>query len=135
METAALSDRGHPVPDLDKLKAVADKLLIGRYHRHVFLCIGEACCTKEAGEAAWEALKKELKDRNLSLSAGPSACYRTKVGCLRVCADGPILVVYPEGTYYAGMTADRIPEFVQKHLIDGEPQDDRIFARNPLPLL
>ena len=43
------------------------------------------------------------------------------------------MVVYPEGTYYCGMTADRIPEFVQKHLIDGQPVEEWVFARNPLP--
>ena len=118
-----------------KLAEVAETLEIGHYSRHVFLCIGETCCTKEVGEAAWEALKKELKDRKLSLSREPGACYRTKVGCLRVCLDGPILLVYPEGTYYHGMTAERIPEFVQKHLVDNEPQTERIFARNPLPVV
>jgi (2Fe-2S) ferredoxin len=121
--------------DKTKLTAIADKLLIGQYHRHVFLCIGEDCCTKQAGEAAWEALKRELKDHNLSLSTGPNACYRTKVQCLRVCCNGPILVVYPEGTYYYGMTADKIPEFVQKHLIENQPLEDWVFARNPLPLV
>ncbi len=119
----------------EELAVVANKLLIGQYHRHVFLCIGDACCPPEVGQAAWDALKKELKDRNLSLSTGPSACYRTKVQCLRVCASGPILVVYPEGTYYYGMTAERIPEFVQKHLIEGEPIVERVFARNTLPLV
>ena len=69
---------------LDQLTAVADKLLIGKFHRHIFLCIGDACCTSEAGQQAWDALKKELKDRNLSLAEGPAACYRTKVQCLRV---------------------------------------------------
>jgi (2Fe-2S) ferredoxin len=122
------------MPDLAKLSEIASKLHIGTYHRHVFLCIGEECCSREAGEAAWEALKKELKDRNLSLSTGPNACYRTKVGCLRVCNGGPIAVVYPEGTYYAGLTADRIPEFVQKHLVDNQPIEEMIFARNPLPM-
>lgn len=120
--------------DKQKLAQVADKLLIGRYHRHVFLCVGGACCPAEVGEAAWEALKKELKDRGLSLAAGPSACYRTKVGCLRVCQDGPVAVVYPEGTYYAGLSADRVPEFVQKHLVEGQPLEELVFARNPLPL-
>src|SRR4051812_32722295 len=102
--------------DNAKLAEIAAELKIGSYHRHVFLCVGEACCSAEVGQAAWEALKKELKDRNLSLAEGPRACYRTKVGCLRVCQDGPIAVVYPDGTYYAGLTADRVPEFVQRHL-------------------
>ena len=118
-----------------QLADMAGKLLIGAYHRHVFLCIGEECCTEEEGEAAWDALKRELKDRGLSLAVGPNACYRTKVGCLRVCKAGPILVVYPEGTYYFGMTADTIPEFVQKHLVDGVPMEERIFARNPLSMV
>jgi (2Fe-2S) ferredoxin len=116
-----------------KLAEIADKLLIGKYHRHVFLCIGDACCTAEAGAAAWEALKGELKRRNLSLAEGPNACYRTKVQCLRVCSGGPVMVVYPEGTYYCGMTADRIPEFVERHLVGGQPVEDWVFARNPLP--
>src|SRR5438876_11323359 len=118
---------------LPNLADIADKLLIGKYHRHVFLCIGDSCCTSEVGREAWEALKKELKERNLSLADGPNACYRTKVQCLRVCTGGPIVVVYPEGTWYGGMTADRIPRFVQEHLIDGKPVEEWIFARNPLP--
>ena len=118
---------------MDELTAIADKLLIGQYHRHVFLCVGEACCSAEAGAAAWEALKGELKRRNLSLATGPAACYRTKVQCLRVCQGGPIAVVYPEGTYYAGLTAERVPEFVQRHLVEGRPVEEWVFARNPLP--
>ena len=117
----------------EDLARVAEKLLIGQFHRHVFLCIGDACCTSAAGQEAWEKLKAELKERNLSLATGPAACYRTKVGCLRVCTGGPILVVYPEGTWYGGMTAERIPRFVQEHLIDGKPIDEWVFARNPLP--
>lgn len=115
------------------LSEMAAKLKIGAFHRHVFLCIGDACCTSEVGHRAWEALKRELKDRNLSLAEGPAACYRTKVQCLRVCTSGPIAVVYPEGTWYSGLTAERIPRFVQEHLIEGKPIEDWIFARNPLP--
>jgi (2Fe-2S) ferredoxin len=116
-----------------KLTEAAEKLRIGGYHRHVFLCTGDKCCTADEGRAAWEVLKKLLKDLNLSLSTGPKACYRTKVNCLRVCTGGPILVVYPEGTWYAGMTAERIPRFVRQHLIEGKPVEEWIFARNPLP--
>jgi (2Fe-2S) ferredoxin len=117
----------------DELRPIAQKLLIGEFHRHVLFCVGGSCAEPAVGEAAWEVLKKLLKDTNLSLSAGPNACYRTKVGCLRVCKNGPILVVYPEGTWYYGMTADRIPRFVQEHLIEGRPIEEWIFARNPLP--
>src|SRR4051812_8176142 len=101
-------------PD-DNLDAIKDKLRIGHYHRHVLLCAGPKCCTPELGQAAWEALKRELKERGLSLSDGPNACYRTKAACLRICTHGPTMVVYPEGTWYHGMTAERIPQFVQQH--------------------
>jgi (2Fe-2S) ferredoxin len=120
----------------DKLAEIAEKMLIGQFHRHVFLCAGDSCCAAigtEAAQAAWDKLKSELKDRQLSLSTGPAACYRTRVTCMRICTGGPILVVYPEGTWYGGMTADRIPRFVQEHLIDGQPIEEWIFARNPLP--
>jgi (2Fe-2S) ferredoxin len=115
---------------LQELQTVADKLGIGNYCRHVFLCTGPTCCTPETGMAAWEALKKALKDKGLL--AGPNACYRTKVGCLRICTDGPTMVVYPEGTWYHGMTPERIEQFVQQHLIDGKPIEDWVFARNAL---
>ena len=118
---------------MSELAEIAAKLKIGTFHRHVFLCIGESCCTAAVGQESWEVLKKELKDRNLSLSDGSAACYRTKVGCLRVCTGGPIMVVYPEGIWYGGMTAERIPRFVQEHLVDGKPIEEWIFARNPLP--
>jgi (2Fe-2S) ferredoxin len=42
------------------------------------------------------------------------------------------MVVYPEGTWYHGMTADRIPRFVQEHLVEGRPVEEWVFARNPL---
>ena len=117
----------------EKLQDVAKKLLIGEFQRHVFLCAGGKCASEEVGQEAWECLKKELKDRNLSLSTGPNACFRTKVSCLRLCQDGPIVVVYPEGTWYGGMTKERIPLFVTQHLIEGKPIKEWIFANNPLP--
>jgi (2Fe-2S) ferredoxin len=115
----------------EQLKSVAAKVGVGAYQRHVFLCTGPNCCTPEVGLDAWEALKRTLKDAGLA--SGPIACYRTKVGCLRICCHGPTMVVYPEGTWYHGMTAERIHLFVQQHLIEGKPIEDWIFARNPLP--
>jgi len=117
----------------EKIEDTVAKLGIGQYHRHVFMCTGPKCCTPEQGAESWESLKKEMKDRGLSLTMGPNECYRTKVGCLRVCAHGPVMVVYPEGTWYRGMTADRIPLFVTQHLEKGEPVKEWIFAENPLP--
>jgi (2Fe-2S) ferredoxin len=114
----------------DELETIANKLGIGNYHRHVFLCTGPNCCPPEVGLAAWEALKQGIKEKGLS--AGPRACYRTKVGCLRICCHGPTMVVYPEGTWYHGMTADHIPRLVEEHLVQGRPIAEWIFAKNSL---
>jgi (2Fe-2S) ferredoxin len=116
-----------------ELQSVAAKLGIGNYYKHVFLCTGPNCCTPEAGQAAWEELKKEIKDKNCA--TGPNASYRTKVGCLRVCCHGPTMVVYPEGTWYHGMTAERVPQFVQQHLVENKPIAEWIFAKNPIEMV
>lgn len=112
------------------LQQTADKLGIGRYERHVFLCTGPNCCTEEQGQEAWDALKKAMKDAGLVAPQGD--CYRTKVGCLRICTNGPTMLVYPEGTWYHGMTAERISRFVEQHLKEGRPVEEWIFARNPI---
>ncbi len=114
----------------EQLQSVAAKLGIGSYRRHVFLCTGPNCCTPEEGQAAWDALKQQIKQHDLGV--GANACYRTKVGCLRICCHGPTMVVYPEGTWYHGMTAERIPLFVQEHLKGGQPVAEWVFTRNPL---
>jgi (2Fe-2S) ferredoxin len=114
----------------EQLQAAAEKVGVGSYHRHVFLCTGPDCCSPEVGSAAWETLKKQIREHNLG--SGSNACYRTKVGCLRICCHGPTMLVYPEGTWYSGMAAERIPRFVQQHLVDNHPVEEWIFARNPL---
>ena len=67
---------------IEQLHTVAEKMNIAGLTRHVFLCIGPTCCTPEQGQAAWDALKQQIKAHNLGI--GPHACYRTKVGCLRI---------------------------------------------------
>jgi (2Fe-2S) ferredoxin len=114
----------------EQLRAAAAKVGIGAYGRHVLLCTGPKCCTPEEGTAAWEVLKSQIKDNGLG--EGANACFRSKVGCLRICCHGPTMVVYPEGTWYHGMTADRIPRFVKEHLVEGKPVEEWVFARNSL---
>jgi len=114
----------------EQLKDVAEKLNIGGYKRHILLCTGPTCCTPETGLASWEVLKQSLKEKGLL--SGPNACYRSKVGCLRICTSGPTMVVYPEGTWYHGMTPERMERFIQQHLIEGKPVEEWVFARNEL---
>ena len=116
--------------DEEQLQAALAKLHIERSRRHVFLCTGPSCCTPEVGLAAWEALKQKIRDAGLS--EGDEICQRTKVGCLRICCQGPTMVVYPEGTWYSGMTADRMDRLVLEHLKEGRPIAEWKFAQKPL---
>jgi (2Fe-2S) ferredoxin len=109
-----------------KLRARAAKRSIEKTRRHVFLCVGSDCCSGHSGKAAWKALKRSIKQHGLD----DGTVLRTKVDCLGLCCSGPVAVVYPEGTWYAELTADRIARFVDEHLAGGSPIDEWIFARS-----
>ena len=113
-------------PDGDPVEAGFAKIGLAGAQRHAFLCVGPDCCAPEQGLASWEALKGAIAEARLPV-------LRTKAACLRICQGGPWLVVYPEGTWYGGVTPERCARIVAEHLRGGRPVAEWVARVHPLP--
>jgi (2Fe-2S) ferredoxin len=94
-----------------------------RYRHHVFVCDNvrpaddpRGSCGAKCGKEIRDAFKAELHRRGLKRVARANA-----TGCLDACADGPTVVVYPEGVWYGGVSVADVQEIIESHLVNGVP--------------
>jgi (2Fe-2S) ferredoxin len=113
--------------------------------RHLLLCATPSkplCCDPAAGQATWDYLKRRLIELHLDAASAtlrdrptadrPSCILRTKADCLRVCQQGPILLIHPDGVWYHSVTPDVMEHIIQRHLLNNEIVSEYAFLQSPL---
>jgi (2Fe-2S) ferredoxin/predicted O-methyltransferase YrrM len=98
---------------------------------HVFVCTqqkpeGVPSCPAQGSFAVLDRLDREIEARGLGVDVQLTTC-----GCMGLCDEGPVMVVYPEGVWYRRVQPSDVSEIVEKHLLDGKPVDRLIWNEAP----
>ena len=111
--------------------ATARPAIIDPYTRHVLVCTGGFCSPSRAGRAVYAKLAELLEREDLLF--GPTRVKRGETPCLGVCGGGPVMVVYPEGVWYAGVTLPLLERIVVEHLTRGRVVEEAVAFRLGAP--
>lgn len=114
-ELAAIREAMQPKMAVRKGLAVVGE---NEYKRHVLICGGTGCTSSNSMKIA-AALEEALAANGLEKTV-----QVVRTGCFGLCALGPIMIVYPEGTFYSRVTPEDVPEIVESHL-----KNDQVVAR------
>ena len=97
------------------------------YSHHVLVCTGGFCSPDRRGRALYSQLASLLEREDLLF--GPRRVKRGETPCLGTCTGGPIVVVYPEGIWYGGVTPELLERIVVEHLKEGRVVEEAVFFR------
>lgn len=92
------------------------------FKKHVFVCTSGGTCPEQGAEEVLIGLRREIAARGLKAEVRIN-----KSGCLDQCGNGPMVVVYPEGVWYAHVSADDVTEIVECHLVGGRPVERLLY--------
>ena len=97
------------------------------YRSHVLVCGGTGC-TSSGSQQIMVRLREELKNQGLEEEVAV-----VQTGCHGLCALGPIMIIYPDATFYAMVKEDDIPEIVSEHLLKGRPVQRLLYDETVTP--
>ena len=93
------------------------------FKKHVFVCSTGKTCPKQGGEELVIEMKNLVRDLGLK-----NQIRVNKAGCMGQCGNGPMVVVYPEAVWYAGVQLCDAKELVENHLVEDRPVE-RLFYK------
>lgn len=91
------------------------------YAVHAFVCLGGTSCPAQGSEAVWRALRERIEARGLK-----ARIRVNKAGCMSQCGHGPMICVYPENLWYAGVGPGDV-EAIAAHLAGGPVVESRVY--------
>ena len=105
------------------------------YDRHVFFCVNDRgpdadrpSCNRCGSARVSDYAKKRIKELGL---AGEGKVRINKAGCMDRCEQGPVCVVYPEGTWYSYVDREDLDEIIERHLQHGETVQRLLLPADP----
>lgn len=116
--------------DFEEAREEARRRDVDSVQRHFFICTGPDCVDSKDGDRVWAHVKKRVGEAQKSCPDG--TLYRTRAACLRICQGGPIGVVFPEGTWYAGLDEKAVDRVVDEHLLQGRVVESLVIGRERL---
>ncbi len=100
------------------------------YGRHIFICTHGNCAPDYATTALLQRLQELNEEHDRVRFSNHERIAATQSGCLGICMGGPVLVVYPDGIWYANLDMAKLERIYREHLLGGAPVEEYILHRH-----